>query len=132
MFRRKPAFITFISVYLFMIATICLSLGLVALMKMVLVPASLTTARLSIQELLLAIIKLIFFGFLYWKIAMGLLNKKKWARLVSILMFVYSFFKYILDITFGNYNSFFFFYLLFTVIALYGLTLDKSVNDYFN
>ncbi|MEM7713147.1 MAG: hypothetical protein AAF349_06125 [Cyanobacteria bacterium P01_A01_bin.68] len=115
-----------------MIATICLSLGLVALMKMVLVPASLTTARLSIQELLLAIIKLIFFSFLYWKIAMGLLNKKKWARLVSILMFVYSFFKYILDITFGNYNSFFFFYLLFTVIALYGLTLDKSVNDYFN
>ena len=103
MFRRKPAFITFISVYLFIIAAICLSLGLVALMKMVLIPASLTTARLSIQELLLAIIILIFFGFLFWKKAVGLLNKKKWARLVSI----------------------------FTVIALYGQTLNKSVNDYF-
>ncbi|MGB3640436.1 MAG: hypothetical protein WBA39_23110 [Rivularia sp. (in: cyanobacteria)] len=134
MLIKELALITFISVYLFFCAAICLFvdlfIGLIAFSKIALDP-TLTTAGLSIQELLLLITKLIFFGFLFWKTAMGLLNKQNWARLISIFMSGYSFFGYILDLMFGNENSFFFFNLLLTGIFLYGMTLNRSVNDYF-
>ena len=136
MSTEKPGFITFTSFYLFFCAAICLFIGLLGgltlFIRFFLDPTHLTTTGLSIQNLLLSIIKLIFFGFIFWKTAMGLLNKKKWARLITILMFGYSFFGYILELILGKEDSFLFFQLLLTGTILYGMTLNQSVNDYFN
>ncbi len=127
MFRKKPFLVWLVSIYLFFVVAAGFILTLFPIFFYI---YKKNYTELSTQDIYLGIAMNFALTSLYLITGIGVINKKKWGRLFSILLFIHEIYFEISDLLESDSVSYE--KLVFLLIFLYAMTLNKSVKNYFN